>query len=252
MIMRLFIFVFLAWAAAGCATQSGDGGSPQVANERARVHTELAGAYYENANYKVALEELSTALRANSRYAPAYNMRGLVHMMLREDQEAESDFQRSLELDADNSDTHNNYGWFLCQRGRAPESVKHFLEAIQNPLYTTPDKAYLNAGICSKKAGKLQDADRYLQRVLVLQPGLPEALAALAEVSFATGDYPGAKAYFGRFEQAAGAPLTAENLLLAVRIERKLGNRNAQARYAAQLRKDFPDSREAQLMMQIR
>jgi len=44
--------------------------------------------------------------------------------------------------------------------------------------------------------------------------------------------------------------LTAENLWLAVRIERKLGDSNAEYSYALQLRKRFPDARETQLMLQ--
>ncbi len=252
--MRLFVFVLLVWSLAGCATQSGDasGNDAQRARERAKVHTELAGAYYENANYKIALDELGKAVRADSQYAPAYNMRGLVHMVLQEDADAEKDFRRALELDPDNSDTHNNYGWFLCQRGRERESLNHFIQAVENPLYSTPERAYLNAGICARKAGQLQDADLYLHRALTLQPGLFEAQKELAEVAFAKGDYAGARSYFAHYAQAVAAPLSAADLLLAVRIERKLGNRNAEAQYAAQLRKDFPTSREAQLMMQLR
>jgi type IV pilus assembly protein PilF len=40
----------------------------------------------------------------------------------------------------------------------------------------------------------------------------------------------------------------AQILWLGVRIERKLGDRNSEASYGAQLRRSFPDSREALLM----
>ncbi len=45
--------------------------------------------------------------------------------------------------------------------------------------------------------------------------------------------------------------LPPENLWLAVRIERKLGDKNAEDSYAEQLYKRFPDSRETQLLMRI-
>jgi type IV pilus assembly protein PilF len=46
-----------------------------------------------------------------------------------------------------------------------------------------------------------------------------------------------------------GAELSASDLLLAARVEHKLGDRNAEASYKLQLRKRFPDSRETQLML---
>jgi type IV pilus assembly protein PilF len=71
----------------------------------------------------------------------------------------------------------------------------------------------------------------------------------LAEWNYDNGDYAGAKSYFMRFSQVA-PDLTAEQLWLAVRIERKMRDRNSEASYALQLRKRYPDSRETQLLSQ--
>jgi len=248
--MRVLGVVVLAVSLVGCASQSGDAPrKPANLLASAKVHTELAAAYYERIQLGVALEELRVALQAVPTYAPAYNVRGLVHMALREDKEADEDFQHSLLLDPNDSDAHNNYGWFLCQRGRERDSVPQFLAALKNPLYTTPGKAYLNAGLCSKKAGEMKDAEDFLQRALMLQPEMPEALLALADLNFANGDYAFAKSYFLRFSQGGEANLTAENLWLAVRIEHKLGDRNSEDSYALQLRKRFPNARETQQML---
>lgn len=214
----------------------------------AKVHTELAGMYYQRAQMGIALDEIDKALQSDQDYAPAYNVRGLIHMALREYREAEEDFRQSLRLDKSNSEAHNNYGWFLCQHGKEKESIAHFMAALKNPLYTTPERAYLNAGVCSQKAGNLKDADEFLQRALLLQPDLPQAMLAMAEVSFANGDYVAAKKYFAGFSEKSDS-LTAEQLWLAVRIERKVGDRNSEASYGMQLRKRFPDAHEVQLLM---
>lgn len=253
--MKWLAMLLVVAGLAGCATQPGDldGNQSQTltrAQAIAKVHTELAASYYERNQYAVALEELATALQYEPDYAPAYNMRGLVHMQLLEDKEAEDDFQHSLRLAPNSSETHNNYGWFLCQRGREREAVQHFLAAVKNPLYSTPERAYLNAGVCTEKTGDFKNAELYLRRALILQPNMPEALAGLADVSYAQGDYASAKAYFRRFEQWNNGPMSAANLWLGVRIERKLGDANAEASYAMQLRKNFPDARETQLMLQ--
>ncbi|HEU0219711.1 MAG TPA: type IV pilus biogenesis/stability protein PilW [Gallionella sp.] len=237
----------------GCGTPSGGGQStPDQLKSRtsasAKVHTELAGMYYERAQMGVALGEIDAALQADQNYAPAYSVRGLIHMALREYQEAEEDFQQSLRLDRNDSETHNNYGWFLCERGKEKESIPHFIAALKNPLYGTPERAYLNAGLCSRKVGNNKDAEEFLQRALQVQPGLPQALLAMAELSFDNGDYTAAKKYFAKFSEKSDS-LTAEQLWLAVRIERKVGDRNAEASYGMQLRKRFPDARETQLLM---
>ena len=249
---KLIVLLFPFALMAGCGTPSGGGqAAPDQSKSRAsaKVHTELAGMYYERVQMGIALNEIDIALRADPNYAPAYSVRGLIHMSLREDKEAEEDFQRSLSLDKSDSETHNNYGWFLCQRGKEKESIPHFMAAIKNPLYTTPERAYLNAGLCSKKAGNRKDAEEFLQRALQVQPELPQASLAMAELSFDNGDYTAAKKYFAGFS-ARSDNLTAEQLWLAVRIERKMGDRNSAASYAMQLRKRFPDARETRLLMQ--
>jgi type IV pilus assembly protein PilF len=251
---KLIALLFPLALLAGCGTPSGGGQAvPDQFKARAaasaKVHTELAGMYYERAQMGIALSEIDIALQADPNYAPAYSVRGLIHMALREDKEAEKDFQHSLRLDRSDSETHNNYGWFLCQRGKEKESIAHFMAALKNPLYATPERAYLNAGLCSQKAGERKGAEEFLLRALQVQPGLPQALLGMAEVNFDNGDYAAAKKYFAGFSGKTDS-LTAEQLWLAVRIERKIGDRNSEASYAMQLRKHFPDARETRLLTQ--
>jgi type IV pilus assembly protein PilF len=252
--MRLLRLFFVAVLLAGCASSGGgSSGTPRQDKTRAqasaKIHTELAASYYERAQYAIALQELGVALQADSTYAPAFTVRAMVRMALSEDNLAEADFRHSLDLDGESSETHNNYGWFMCQRSREKESLAQFREALKNPLYATPEMAYANLGLCSKKAGLLKDAENNLQRALIMRPGMPEAFYGLAELSYDRGDIAGAKAYLLRFSQVSGE-LTAEQLWLAIRVERKMRDRNSEASYALQLRKRFPMSREAQLLSQ--
>lgn len=216
------------------------------AQNRAQIHTELGGAYYSRGQIGVALEELKEAIKSAPRYAPAYNMLGLVYMELGDYPQAEESFQQAFSLDGTNPDIHNNYGWFLCQRGRADDAIKHFFLALRNPLYTTPEKSYLNAGVCSLKKNDEQGAEDYFQRALKLRPQEPQALYYLSELALKRKDYFEAKSYLSKLMQVAN-PGT-EILWLALRIEHKLGNRDAEANYGLQLRKNFPDSREVQAL----
>jgi type IV pilus assembly protein PilF len=242
--IRLSVLSFLLLVLAGCGTPSADSDN----KKSAKVHTELAGLYFQRGQYGVALEEIEQALQADRNFAQAFGVRGLIHMALREDEQAEVDFKKGLSIDKNDADSHNNYGWFLCQRGREKESIPHFMAALKDPLYRTPGRAFLNAGICSRKMGNNKDAQEFLQKALTTQPGMPQALLAMAEMSFEDGDYSAAKRYFAEFSKDSDN-LTAEQLWLAVRIFRKTEDRNAAASYGLQLRKRFPDARETELMM---
>jgi type IV pilus assembly protein PilF len=245
--LRAIVWLCVIVVLTGCSStpSHSDGEDDKKVNQSAKVHTELAGLYYERAQLGVALAELEQALQADHNYAPAYGVRGLVHMSLREDKEAEEDFRHSLSLDKNDSDMHNNFGWFLCQRGRVKESIPQFLSAVKNPLYTTPGLAYFNAGLCSKMGGNNRDAEEFMSKALLVQPGMPQALFGLAELNFVSGDFFTAKKYFKDLTDK-NVNLTAEQLMLAINIERKVGDHNSEASFMMQLRKRYPESREAQ------
>lgn len=210
--------------------------------ERARVHTELAAAYYERGSMGVALEELRIALAADSSYASAYNILGLVHMDLKEYPEAQQSFERGLRIAPNDPDINHNYGWFLCQSDREQLSLRYFLAAIKNPLYATPQKSYALAGACALRKGNHADARDYFERALRLDPNIPLALVSLAKIKYMAGELSEARRLIGRFNQVVEP--TAESLWLGVRIERRLGERTAEARQSAELRRRFPGSKE--------
>jgi type IV pilus assembly protein PilF len=219
---------------------------PADSRSRAAVHTELAANYYTSRQYKVALEELDEALRADSGYAPAYNVLGLVHMDLNQDGQAEKSFLQALRINPQDSDVNNNYGWFLCTRGREADSIKYFLAALRDPLYATPDKALVNAGVCSRKMGDNKAADEYFVKALAAAPNQPKALLNLAELRYQQNRLQEARTHLNRLMQTSAA--TPAALWLGVKLERKLGDRGAEASYAIQLKNRFPDAPETKAL----
>ena len=245
----------IAASLAGCAG-SGSFDSTRVADtgpvigevsaprERARAHTELAAAYLGRGSVGVALEEIRLALNADSGYAPAYNLLGLVHMDLRENPQAEDAFERSLRINPADPDTNHNFGWFLCQTGREEEGVRHFLTAVRNPLYALPQKTYALAATCVLKKNNEKDALDFYDRSLRLDPTYPPALLGLAQLRYRRGEFRDARQLVGRYNKAVDP--TAESLWLALRVERRLGDRVAEGSYATQLRRRFAGSKEYQ------
>jgi type IV pilus assembly protein PilF len=216
----------------GCAGRSPDpaGYTPQSedtdAQSRARIHSELAAGYLELGNYGVALQEATEALKSDPNFVAAHNVLGLAYMELRDDKSAEASFQRALRINSLDSDSNNNYGWFLCQRKREKDSIKYFLDALRNPLYTTPEKSWVNAGLCARQSGDQKNAEEYFQRAVKLRPNQSQALQNLADMAYGRRDFVGAKTYLSRVQRDAGLP-SAEFLWLALRVERQLGDRNA-------------------------
>ena len=223
------------------------GASDDDAQQRARAFTDLAGAYFQRAQYKVALDELRKALLADPRFGPAYNIYGMVYMELAEDKLAEEYFRRALELDRTDSAAHNNFGWFLCTRGRYDEGLAQFTAALQNPLYASPEQAMANAGMCAEKKGDLALAEANLTRALKMQPDNPQVLVKMAGLNFRKAKYTETQRLLTRHSEIA--PPTAESLWLSLRLERKLGDRAQEAAYGLQLRKRFPDSEETRFLL---
>jgi len=249
--MRQAARLVLLLLAAGCVSTSsevprteatpttGETGAPR---NRAQLHTELASLYYGRGSMGVALEELRIATSADPTYAPAHAMFGMVYMDLRENQLANSSFERALGLAPTDPDINHNYGWFLCQTGREGDSVRYFIQAVKNPLYPTPWRSWSAAGVCTLKTNNMKDAEDYFQRALKLEPDEPTALLQLGHIRHRRGSLDEARRLVSRYNRMLTP--SAESLWLALRIERKLGERFAEQGLATQLRRRFPASPE--------
>jgi len=256
---KTIVALCFALLLAGCvATGSGSGQGAQQAvsaqpagneqQQRAKVHTELGSLYLLDGRSAIALEEARIALSVDPNYAPAYNLLGLTHMILNEPRLAEDNFEKALRLAPGDPEISNNFGWFLCQNGREQSSIAYFMTAAKNPLYTTPTKPYTNAGICSVRLKDDKAGEDYLMTALNLSPTNTQALLGLADIAYRKGRYAQARQWTTDIEKMVEP--TPEVLWLALRIERKLGNREAEARYASQLRRRFPGSPEQRLLAQ--
>jgi type IV pilus assembly protein PilF len=170
-------------------------------------------------------------------------MLGLVYMELKETKLAEESFQRALRLAPDDADINHNYGWFLCQQsGRATESIKYFLQAVRDPLYATPSRSYSAAGVCSMRAMNTRDAEVFFDRALKGDPNDLVALLQLSEIRYRQGALEEARRLITRYNRVVEP--SAQSLWLALRIERKLGERAAEAHLGNQLRRRYPASQE--------
>ena len=242
------LIVVAAAALAGCAARPPVGdpdnlqtSSDQTENQRrAHIRLQLAVGYYQHHELKVALDEVKRALQADPASAEAYSMGGLIYMSMGESRLAEDYFQQALKLAPGNPDFSNNYGWFLCQSGHPRESIPYFEKAFRNRGYESPAKALDNAGACSLKLKETDAAQKYFLQAFQLDPSNLATSANLARIYYDKHDYERAHFYINRVVKAEAVP--ADMLWLAIKIERKFGDRASEASLAAQLSRRYPDS----------
>ncbi len=218
------------------------------ARRRAELRTQLASEYYQRGNFVVALEETRQAEKSDSSYYQAYNVRALVYMELREDALARQAFEKALSLAPNDPDVMNNYGWFLCLRGEPDRGMGYFRRVQADPLYATPEKALLNAGLCARINGRNAEAEDFLRRAVVFKPDLAGALYSLAELTFEKGSIKEAENYLNRYMRLGEPTLSA--LALGVKIARAQGDKVAADSMMQQLRRRFPDAPQTRELQQ--
>lgn len=220
----------------------------QAKNERlVETQVQLGVGYFEQGNFEVALEKLEKAIEVKPDYGPAHSAIALVYERMQKYDMADQHYREAIRLSPENGGMYNNYGVFLCNRNRPEEAEKYFLKAVKIPLYNTPELAYENAGACARRVPDPEKAEAYLNKALELNPQLPTALVNMAEIRFEQGSFLSSRGFLQRFESVSSH--SAESLWLGIRIERKLGDKNAEANYKKQLQSKFPKSEQFRMML---
>lgn len=228
-----------------CASQQEQAIDNENVRARARAHTDLGAIYFQQRQLEVALEEFTLAAKIDPEFATAFNGLGLVNAALGKDSVADENFKKAVQLEPLNSEARNNYGSFLCARNRIDESITEFLAAVKNPLYSTPSVAYTNAAICSLRKKDVVNAESYLQQALRFDPLSSVAAYQLATIQFNRAAAAAAKKSLQNVLLGQPGP---ELLWLAIKIERAVGAKDAEASYALQLRRQYPDSEQAKFL----
>ena len=210
------------------------------------TNVNLGVEYMRQGAYETALAKFNKAVKADPKYAITYNMLGVLYQQLDDPVEAENNFKKSLKLAPEDPSALNNYGQFLCKLDRQTEAEEHFLAAAGNPFNTTPELAYTNAGSCAYLHKQTENAVKYFQKSLSINPEMPVALSQMAKISFDKGEYVIARDYMDRYLKLARH--TPKTLWLAIRIERHFDDVDRLASYSLLLRNKYPDTVEAGLL----
>ena len=238
-----------ALASAGCvSTSSVDDNAAEI--QASRYNTQAATEYLRQGSIDTALEKVRKAIDQNEDNADAHLLHGMILARQGDPDlmdEAEDAYEEAVSLRPEDPVIHNNYGSFLCDQGKYNDAIRQFTRAAESHRYQQPEAAWTNAGTCAMRIPDHERAEKFLRRALEINREHAPALWQMARLMLQTERPLLARAFLQRLE--AMGKLPSEALWLGVRIERALEDQAAAARYVDILLRDYPESREAALVV---
>lgn len=217
--------------------------------EAAKARTALAAQYIGERKLDAAKRQLEIALQADNRYAPAYDMMGVLYNSEGSPQnvaKAEGYFRRAIEIDGQFMPARNNYGVYLSQLERYREAITQLEIAGSTLGYEGRARALENLGIVYKKLGQIDTAKEIFARAIDANSDSAVARVELIDVFLQEGNVVLAKRLYDDLNRLAGnRQLPAEVLLQGVRIAVLQGNQSQQQQLAQRLLSWYPLSDEA-------
>lgn len=218
-------------------------------NDIAKVRTDLAAQYIREGKLDVAMQQLEQAFGANSRYAPAYDMMGV--LLQKEGSpsnlaKADGYFRRAIEIDPEFMQAYNNYGVYLAKVGKHKEAIAQFEIAGAALGYTGRTSALENLGISYERLGDTANAKQTFIKAIGTNRSAAIARVELINIYLKEGNSLKAKEVYDELDRLAnGRILPAEVILQGIKIAIAQNNRTAQQKLSQELLSIYPLSDEA-------
>jgi type IV pilus assembly protein PilF len=236
------IGVLAAWLAAGTAmAQKEPPADPMVT--AAQANARLGIEYLKKGEVGLARGKIERALVQNPKDVGVQLAGALLYERLGDDAVAEQHYRQALKVDATSPEAQNAYASFLCRHAKSEQGEAMFLKAAKNPLSRSQEVMLTNAGVCARSGGRPEAAEKHLRAALAIRPTSREALFQMTSLSLDRGAHLQARAFLQRYLATGSAG--PDVLLLGVRIEKALGDRQTATEYAERLKREFPDSSQA-------
>jgi type IV pilus assembly protein PilF len=224
---------------------------PSKDEKASKINVQLGVGYYQQGNLEQANEKLLKALRQDPESSQAHYAYAVLQHRFLHKEKAEEHFRKAIELDPQNSEALSNFGAFLCNQDRIDESIQMFMQAVENPLYKSPEVAYTNAAVCllKKDDTSREQATEYLHKALAARSNYRLALINIAELMFEQNNFEMTRLYLKRFNVAGEQ--TARSLWLEIRNELSLDNSARAYGLAEKLKADFPQSNQYKSWLEL-
>ncbi len=218
----------------------------------AKIRTALAGQYIRQGQLDAAQRQLNIAFDADRNYAPAYDMLGV--LLQQEGSrlnlvKAEKNFKKSIHLDKDFMQAHNNYGVYLSYMKRYQEAIQQFELAGSALGYEGRTGALENLGRTYLKLNNKADATKSFLRALESNKNSLVARIELIDLLIENNAYQKARQLFEEVQALLGKrPLSPRLMLQGAKLAQASQDINSRQEYIQQLLSEYPLSKEAKLV----
>ncbi|WP_250163875.1 type IV pilus biogenesis/stability protein PilW [Psychrobacter sp. WY6] len=216
--------------------------------EIARVRTSLAAQYIRKNELDTAQRQLEKAFAADSRYAPAYDMMGV---LLQQEgsrlnlEKADQYFKKAIALDKDFEQAHNNYGVYLSQMKRYREAAEQFEIAGSALGYEGRIGALENLGRTYLQLGDRSAAAKAFLRALDGNRNSIIAHIELVDLLLEQQRVPQAQRLYETLILVQGQGISPRLLLQGIKLAAAQNNITTRQQLAQQLLSAYPLSDEA-------
>jgi len=161
----LFSALSILFFIVSCAT------APSVEDvNRADTNYKLGVSYLAKEQINEAFVEFQKAIKLNPKNKNSLNALGLISTEYKEYGDAVSYYKRAISITPDYSEAMNNLGVTYVKMEEWDEAVKYFKMALENPLYSTPQRAYSNLGYTFYMKGDYHNAMLTLEEAIIRYP----------------------------------------------------------------------------------
>jgi type IV pilus assembly protein PilF len=248
--MKYIVTLYFLSLLSACVTEKAfPGGEQKPAEERSKIHADLAGNYLQRGQLDVALEEINKSLDLDKSNKSANYIMALIQVQLKKPEDSVRYFKKAIKEPDPLPSAQHDYANILCRNGEYKEAEDLYRSLLNNPLYKVKSRLLMNIGACFVKQEKYKEAGNALRQSLNINPNSPGALLQMAKVSFTTGKPLETRGWYQRYFQL-GVRDNAEILYIAYETEKMLGDKNASASYALKLRSKYPNSNQAKKINQ--
>ncbi|HDH10950.1 MAG TPA: tetratricopeptide repeat protein [Nitrospirae bacterium] len=169
--------------------------------KKADAYNKLGSSYLNNGQLNEAFVKFQIALDLDPKNKETLNYLGYISARFKKYDDAVSYYERAISVDPNYSDAINNLGVTYAELEDWDKAIQHFKDALNNPMYRTPDWAYSNLGYAYYKQGNYTEAENALREALVRNPVFPGAMYILGLVYTERGNE---KAAIKEFKKAIG------------------------------------------------
>lgn len=195
------------------------------ARAAANDNVNLGIQYLQEGKVTQAKSRLLQALKEAPRFPASWYSMAYFLEVTGNNELAKEYYQRAIDLDPQDGDTHNNYGTFLCRHKHYQEAVDQFVTAAKNITYLDSGRAYENAGLCSMLIPDKKNAVAYFKLALKNDLNRRASMFELARLYYKQGKVKQSRYYFNQYAMLTKTKKTKFVTMMTQRQRRTLQNK---------------------------